>query len=149
MTLRALNAIFFSCLFCLISWVFTPPAHALTKIKLDNLFYEDCPAEFARGNVTSTGNTGAANCFIVKGKAKNSTRNTVYDADIFGRIYDANGNTIFENRSRLGSIPEVPPGISDFQVRISVAATQPLPLQLKNFKASGFSARVRPVFTER
>jgi hypothetical protein len=63
--------------------------------------------------------------------------------DIFGRIFDANDNPVMQNRGRLGGIPEVLPGESDFEIRISVAANQPEPLKLKQFKASGFSAVVR------
>jgi hypothetical protein len=122
--------------------VFTPSALALTKIKLSDLSYKDCPAELAKGAVISSG-SAAANCFIVTGKAENGTYKTVYDADIFGRIYDANNDPILQNRTRLGSIPEVPPGISNFELRISVPVNQPTPLQLKQFKASGFSGQVR------
>jgi len=48
-----------------------------------------------------------------------------------------------QNRTRLGSITEVPPGVSDFELRISVPANQPTPPKLKQFKAAGFSAQVR------
>ncbi len=48
-----------------------------------------------------------------------------------------------QNRTRLGSIEEVPPGISDFELRISVSANQPTPLQLEQFKAAGFTGVVR------
>lgn len=91
----------------------------------------------------TSGTTMAANCFIVTGKAENGTYKTVYDADIFGRIYDANNDSVMQNRNRLGSIQEIPPGVSDFELRISVPANQPLPLKLKQFKAAGFSAQVR------
>ncbi len=142
MFLRSLTVMFFSCLLGLFSWVFTEPAIALTQIKLFDLTYEECPAEIGKGAVTS-GTTMAANCFLVTGKAENSTHKTVYDADIFGRIYDANNDPVMQNRTRLGSIPEVPPGISDFELRISVAANQPTPLKLKQFKGAGFGAQVR------
>ncbi|HYX14855.1 MAG TPA: biotin carboxylase, partial [Nostoc sp.] len=82
-------------------------------------------------------------CFLVIGKAENGTYKTVYDADIFGRIYDANNDSVMQNRTRLGSIAEVPAGISDFELRISVPANQPTPLKLKQFKAAGFSGQVR------
>ena len=137
-----INVIVISFLTLLQLWVFTPPAIALTQVKLFDISYQDCPAELAAGSVISSG-SAAANCFIVTGKAENATYKTVYDADIFGRIYDANNNPVMQNRTRLGSIPEVPPGISDFEIRISVAANQPEPLQLKQFKASGFSGQVR------
>ncbi len=142
MLLRSLTVIFFSFLIGVLSWVFTPPAVAMTQIKLFDISYKECPPEMAKGAVTS-GTTMAANCFLVTGKAENSTNKTVYDADIFGRIYDANNDPAMQNRNRLGSIAEVPPGVSDFELRISVPANQPTPLKLKQFKAAGFSAKVR------
>jgi hypothetical protein len=142
MRLRSLTIIVLSCVIGVVSWVLTPPADALTQIKLSHLSYNECPEELAKGAVTS-GTTMSANCFIVSGKAENPTNKTVYDADIFGRIYDANNDSVMQNRTRLGSIAEIPPGVSDFELRISVPANQPLPLKLKQFKAAGFSAQVR------
>lgn len=139
---RQIKVIFISCLISVFLWIFTPPAVALTQIKLFDITYKDCPPELAEGAVISSG-SGAANCFIVTGKAENGTYKTVYDADIFGRIYDANNDPILQNRTRLGSIAEIPPGISDFELRISVPANQPTPLKLKQFKAAGFSGQVR------
>jgi hypothetical protein len=142
MRLRSLTVVFISCLITLLSWVITPPAVALTQIKLFDVSYKDCPPELAQGAVISSG-SAAANCFLVVGKAENGTNKTVYDADIFGRIYDANNDSVMQNRTRLGSITELPPGISDFELRISVPANQPTPLKLKQFKAAGFSGQVR------
>lgn len=142
MQLRSLTVIFISCLITFLSWVIVPPAVALTQIKLFDVSYKDCPPELAQGAVISSG-SAAANCFLVIGKAENGTNKTVYDADIFGRIYDANNDSVMQNRTRLGSITEVPPGISDFELRISVPANQPTPLKLKQFKAAGFSGQVR------
>ncbi|MBC1241660.1 hypothetical protein VF14_28500 [Nostoc linckia z18] len=142
MRLRSLTVVLISCFITLLSWVLTPPALALTQIRLFDISYQDCPPELAQGAVTSSG-SGAANCFIVIGKAENGTKKTVYDADIYGRIYDANNDSVMQNRTRLGSIAEIPPGVSDFELRISVPANQPTPLKLKQFKAAGFSAPVR------
>lgn len=139
----SLLVVFLACLLGIITWISTPAALALTQIKLSNLSYHECSSELSQGAVTSGGSTMAANCFIVTGKAENPSNKSVYDADIFGRIYDANNNSVMENRTRLGSIAEVPPGTSNFELRISVPASQPLPLQLKQFKAAGFSAQVR------
>ncbi len=143
MRFRALAVVFVSCLFWLASWTVTPAAFALTQIKLLDLSYKSCPSELAQGNVTSGGSSLPAECFIVTGKAKNSSGKTVFDADVYGRIYDANNNPVLQNRSRVGSIAEVPPGVSDFEIRITVPANQPTPLKLKQFKASGFSGKVR------
>ncbi len=131
-----------ACFLTLLTGLATPPAWALTQIKLFDLSYGDCPSELAQGAVDS-GSSMAAHCFMITGKAKNTSGKTVVNADIYGRVYDANGNSVMPNRSRLGAIDEVPPGVSDFQLRISVPANQPTPLILKQFKASGFTGTVR------
>jgi hypothetical protein len=118
------------------------PALAVTQIMLSDLDYKECPAEIARGLVVS-GSSQEANCFLITGKATNPTNKLIYNADVFGRIYDANNNPVMQNRTRLGSIGDVPPGESAFELRISVAANQPTPLKLEQFKASGFAGRVR------
>lgn len=128
-------------LWVLTSWV-TPPALALTQIRLFDLSYHECPRELAQGAVTS-GSAMTAHCFLVTGKAENTSGKPVVNADIFGRIYDANNDSVMQNRTRLGSIEEVPPGISDFELRISVPANQPTPLKLEQFKAAGFVGKVR------
>lgn len=136
------SAIALTCCIWLASLGWSPLASAVTPIELFNLDYKGCPEALSEGLMVS-GSSAEANCFIVYGKAKNATNKTVYDADIFGRIYDANNNPVMQNRTRLGAIDEVPPGVSDFELRISVAANQPTPLKLQQFKASGFSGRVR------
>ncbi|WP_199247917.1 hypothetical protein [[Phormidium] sp. ETS-05] len=141
-------AVALSLLIAAASWFYAPSALALTEIKLFDLAYNNCPPELAEGAVTSGGNSLAANCFIITGKAENPSNKTVYDADIFGRIYDANNNNILPNRTRLGNIEVVPPGVSNFELRISVAANLPTPLSLKNFKARGFAGNVSPLFPE-
>jgi hypothetical protein len=127
----------------LCSWMITPAALALVQVKLTDLSYHECPAELAQGAITAGGTSMAANCYIVTGKAINPSGKPIVNADIFGRIYDANDNSVLQNRTRVGSIDEIPPGTSDFEFRISVPANQPTPLKLKQFKASGFTGTVR------
>lgn len=138
-----LAIVFMTSFFTLFSFLISPSAEALTQIKITDVSYHDCPAELAKGAVTSGGVSQVANCFIVTGKAINGTKKPVYDADVFGRIYDANGDSVMQNRTRIGAIEEVPVGESNFEFRISVPANQPTPLQLKQFKAAGFSGMVR------
>jgi len=145
MRLRFLAALLISISLWLSSWIIAPPAAAITSIKLSNLSYEPCAGDDAAGSVSS-GDLRPTSCYTIKGKAKNISGKTVVDADVFGRIYDADDNSTFENRGRIGSIEEVPPGISDFEFRVSVPANLPTPLKLKNFKASGFAERVRPYY---
>jgi hypothetical protein len=128
---------------CCMSVVFSPIAEAVTPIRLFDLGYTECPAELAEGAVGSSETAMAAKCFLITGKAENKSGKPVIDADIFGRVYDANGNPVIQNRTRLGAIPEVPPGISEFEMQITVPEDMPTPLSLEQFKASGFSAKVR------
>lgn len=128
----------------LFSATFAPPATALVQIEIEDLSYEACPPEIGRGTVVSGGGTGqAASCYLISGKAVNSTSKLIYDADVFGRIYDANHNPVKQNRTRLGLIEEIPPGVTEFTIRTTVPANQPEPLQLEQFKASGFAGKVR------
>ncbi len=119
-----------------------PAAHAMTQIELKDITYRACPEEVGEGMVAS-GSLQKANCYLIEGTAVNNSGKPVLNADIFGRIYDANNNPVMQNRTRLGAIDEVPPGESPFEIRISVAANQPEPLKLEQFKASGFSGKVR------
>ncbi|KKD35932.1 FxLYD domain-containing protein [Limnoraphis robusta] len=139
---RIFPSVLLAGLISLLTWFWTPPALALIPVEIYDLGLKDCPAEFAEG-MTSSFSSQAANCYMITGKAKNTTGKYVVDADVFGRIYDANGNRVMENRTRLGSIPEVPPGVvTDFEIRISVPTNLKPPLSLKQFKASGFTARI-------
>ena len=50
---------------------------------------------------------------------------------------------MFQSRGRLGTLDRVSPGMSDFEIRITVSSSQPTPLRLEKFKATGFGSRVR------
>ena len=121
-----------------------PVAHALTQIELKDLVAQACPADAAYAeNLTTSGSSQEATCYLIKGTAVNSSGRDVADADIFGRIYDAEDNPVMKNRFRLGGIEYVPVGESAFSFRISVPSVQPAPLRLEQFKASGFASKVR------
>ena len=135
-------AVSIACLVWLAGFAIAPAAWALTQIPLSDISYHECPADLAEGAITA-GSSMPANCFIVTGKAENKTGKPIHNADIFGRILDANDDPVIQNRTRLGSIDEVPPGFSTFELRISVPVNQPTPLKLKQFKASGFTGTVR------
>lgn len=142
MQIKTLTVFFLSLTIWLGSWIFPPSAVALTQIKLYDISYQECSQDVAQGAVTSGGTTRPANCFVITGKADNPSGKVVYDADVYGRIYDADNNPILENRTRVGAIEELPPGTSNFELRISVPSNMPTPLKLKQFKASGFSSSV-------
>ncbi|NEO58566.1 MAG: hypothetical protein F6K54_39255 [Okeania sp. SIO3B5] len=126
----------------IVACLWTSPAWAAIPVQLYDLEYHQCPSNLEKGMISS-GSSMAANCFIIAGKAKNTTDKILYDADVYGRIYDADNNNVMQNRTRLGSIEKVPPGVTDFEIRVSVPSNLPTPLRLKQFKSSGFSHKVR------
>ncbi|PSB27867.1 hypothetical protein [Stenomitos frigidus] len=143
MPFRAFATILATGLLWLLTTWSTPPALALTQIRLFDLSYHDCPAELVDEPVRSGVASIFPHCFIVTGKTENKSGKPVVNADIFGRIYDANNDSVMQNRTRLGAIDEVPPGLGTFELRISVPASQPTPLKLEQFKAAGFTGMVR------
>lgn len=132
--------------FLISSFILTPPAEALVPIRITDVSYKNCPPGVGEGSVTSGGTALPATCYLITGKTNNTSGKTLYDADVFGRIYDANGEPALQNRSRLGALPEVLPGVHDFELRISVPSNQPTPLKLEQFKATGFTSKVYPTF---
>jgi hypothetical protein len=140
--MRALAAVLLAGILWGMANFVAPEALAQTSVKLTDVVYRDCPADVAAGTV-NTNNSRSASCYLVSGKANNPTGKPVYDADVFGRVFDANGDPVFQNRGRLGTVEEIPPGISDFEIRITVSSSQPTPLRLEKFKATGFGSRVR------
>ena len=143
---RFLMVFFISISIFLSSCILPPSAEALVPIKITNVSYKECPAGVGEGSVTSGGSALPATCYLITGKTNNTSGKTVYDADVFGRVLDANNEPALQNRSRLGSLAEVPPGENDFELRISVPSNQPTPLKLKQFKATGFTSKVYPTF---
>ena len=140
---QSLSKIIISSLIAIITWFSSSPAWALISIQLSDLGYKDCPPSLSKG-ISNSGSLLGAKCFIITGKAKNTSNKTAYDADVYGRIYDANNNNAMQNRTRLGAIKKIPARTTtDFEIRISIPANLPTPLKLKSFKSSGFSSKVR------
>lgn len=131
-----------SLMLCLCTLVFSTAAWANVQIKLTNVIYEPCTGEAGKHMVLG-GGVMSAKCYMIKGEANNTSGKVVYNADIFGRIYDANGNDAMPERARLGAVEEIPAGKSDFEIMVAIPAEQPEPLELKQFKASGFAGKVR------
>jgi hypothetical protein len=127
---------------CICTLAFSTPAWATVQIKLTNVIYEPCTGDAGK-NMVLGGGVMSAKCYMIKGEANNPSGKVVYNADIFGRIYDANGNDAMPERARLGAVEEIPSGNSNFEIMVAIPAEQPEPLELKQFKASGFAGKVR------
>ncbi|XP_024539220.1 uncharacterized protein LOC9653685 [Selaginella moellendorffii] len=121
------------------------PAFADVKIALRNVEATRIPCP--EGQTTVTGGTSfKATCFRVTGEATNPASQPVYNADIFGRVYDAQGEPALDTTEnlRIDTLAEIPPGKSkvSFQITVSEEQAKLGPLELKNFKATGYLGKV-------
>mmetsp|Transcript_2733 Transcript_2733/g.9139 ORF Transcript_2733/g.9139 Transcript_2733/m.9139 type:complete len:189 (+) Transcript_2733:1-567(+) len=87
------------------------------------------------GGVPGSG-TYKANCIRLKFTAYNKSNEVVYNADVFGQVKDQANDDVLSS-GRIGSIKELQPGANETKVELTVGASQPLPLKLKNMKARG------------
>ncbi len=111
-------------------------------LQVSEVRLERCPAADI-GSQPDLSRPAGASCYALRGVVVNPTPRPVIDTDVFARILDASGEPVLPNRTRVGSIGDIPPGRSDFALRLAVPAGTPEPLTVRNAKARGFSAPVR------
>ena len=117
------------------------PAWA-AELQVSQVNLEPCPAEDV-GAQPELRRPSGASCYALRGTVLNPGRKPVVDTDVFALIVDSSGEPVLQNRTRVGSIGDVPPGSSSFALRLSVPAGTPGPLSFRNVKARGFNAPVR------
>ena len=117
------------------------PAWA-ADLQVRDVTLEPCPAADVGAQPELRTPTGAS-CYALRGVVTNPGRKPVVDTDVFALILDASGEPVLQNRTRVGSIGDVPPGDSSFALRLAVPMGTPGPLSFRNVKARGFSAPVR------
>lgn len=117
------------------------PAGA-ADLQVSQVSLEPCPVEDV-GAQPELRRPAGASCYALRGTVLNPGRKPAVDTDLFALIVDSSGEPVLQNRTRVGSIGDVPPGSSSFAVRLSVPAGTPGPLSFRNVKARGFSAPVR------
>lgn len=118
------------------------PAVWAAALSVSEVRLEPCPGADV-GSQAGRRGPGGASCYALRGVVENPGRRPVVDTDVFALILDASGEPVLPNRSRVGSIGDVPPGRSDFALRLAVPAGTPGPFQVSNVRARGFSAPVR------
>jgi len=111
-------------------------------LQVSEVRLERCPVDDI-GSQPDLSRPAGASCYALRGVVVNPTSRPVIDTDVFARILDASGEPVLPNRTRVGSIGDIPPGRSDFALRLAVPAGTPEPLTVRNPKARGFSAPVR------
>ena len=119
-----------------------PDLAAATDLKVSDVVLEPCPAGDSATQPQLARPSGAS-CWALRGVVMNPGSKPVIDTDVFGLILDASGEPVLPNRTRVGSIGDVPPGRSSFALRLAVPAGTPGPLGTRSVKARGFSAPVR------
>ncbi|WP_443081977.1 hypothetical protein [Synechococcus sp. BA-132 BA5] len=119
-----------------------PALAAATDLKVSEVVLEPCPASDL-GTQPELARPSGASCWALRGVVVNPGAKPVMDTDVFGLILDASGEPVLPNRTRVGSIGDVPPGRSSFALRLAVPAGTPGPLGTRSVKARGFSSPVR------
>ena len=125
----------------LLAPISAPPAWA-ADLQVSEVRLEPCPAEDA-GSQPELRRPSGASCYALRGLVSNPGRQPVVDTDVFALILDSSGEPVLPNRSRVGSIGDVPPGDSEFALRLAVPAGTPGPFVVRNARARGFKAPVR------
>lgn len=120
----------------------TPAPAWATDLQVKLISLEPCPAADAAAQSDLRRPIGAS-CWALRATVENPGRQAVVDTDMFGRVVDASGESVLPNRTRLGSIGDVPPGESEVSLRLSVPAGTAGPLQVGQLRARGFRAPVR------
>lgn len=126
----------------LILWQLLPASAMAAELQVGQVLLEPCPSSDP-GSQSGLRRPAGASCYALRGEVLNPGRQTVVDTDVFALILDASGEPVLPNRSRVGSIGDVPPGRSDFALRLAVPAGTPGPFKVSKVRARGFSAPVR------
>jgi hypothetical protein len=119
-----------------------PAAANAAELRVSEVTLEPCPPSDVAAQPDQNRST-SARCYALRGMVENPGRQPVVDTDVFARILDASGEPVLQNRTRVGSIGDVPPGRSPFALRLAVPAGTPDPLGFTSVKARGFSSPVR------
>ena len=112
------------------------------ELKLSGVVLEPCSVDDP-GNQPDFKRPMGASCYVLSGNVDNPGSRAVVDTDVYARILDASGEPVLQNRTRVGSIGDIEPGLQSFALRLSVPAGTPGPFEVRNPRARGFNAPVR------
>jgi hypothetical protein len=140
--LRTVLALLLGVSLALVAWQWLPGQAAAADLQVSEVLLEPCPADDP-GSQSGMRRPAGASCYALRGVVTNPGRRPVVDTDVFARILDASGEPVLPNRTRVGSIGDVHPGVSPFALRLAVPAGTPGPFLVSKVRARGFSAPVR------
>jgi hypothetical protein len=139
--IRQLSGLVLALVLVIMPVVLPAPAWA-ADLQVAEVQLEPCPSDDVGAQPDRRGASGAS-CYALRGLVNNPGRQTVVDTDLFALILDASGEPVLQNRTRVGSIGDVPPGETPFAVRLAVPRGTPGPLIVRQVKARGFKSPVR------
>ncbi len=123
-------------------WLGIPALALALEMPVSDVTIAPCPLQDI-GSQPEQRRPSGASCYALRGQVNNSSSRTMRDTDVFALILDASGEPVLPNRTRLGSIGDVPPGQSPFALRLAVPAGTPGPFTVRSAKARGFNSPVR------
>ena len=112
------------------------------QLRVEQVRLAPCPSGDA-GSQPSGRREVEASCYALRGEVVNPNAQAMVDTDVFAIILDSSGEPVLPNRTRVGSIGDVPPGRSSFALRLAVPPGTPGPVRVGQVKARGFNAPVR------
>ena len=118
-------------LLLLLSFSLIPSAEAL-ELQLNQLNLAICDTADPASKQPKGYRSG---CYILAGEITNTAKSAIKDVDVFAFIYDASGEEVLPNRPRIGSINNVPVGVSQFSVRVPIPSFAIPPFTIKKAKA--------------
>ena len=118
-------------LLLLLSLSFTSTVEAL-ELQLNQLNLSICDTADPASKQPKGYRSG---CYILDGEITNTAKSTIKDVDVFAFIYDASGEEVLPKRPRIGSINNVPVGVSQFSVRVPIPSFAIPPFVIKKAKA--------------
>ena len=121
-------AIFF---ILLLSFALVPYVEAV-ELKLSQLDLVKCDTADPASKQPKGYRSG---CYVLDGEISSNAKSTIKDVDVFAFIYDASDEEVLPNRPRIGSINNVPVGVSKFSVRVPIPSFAIPPFTIKKAKA--------------
>ena len=117
----------------LVSFLFILPFDvSAAELKLSGLGLVNCETADPASKQPKGYRSG---CYILNGEISSDAKSTIKDVDVFAFIYDASDEEVLPNRPRIGSINNVPAGVSRFSVRVPIPSFAIPPFTIKNPKA--------------
>jgi hypothetical protein len=90
-------------------WLGVPAKALALEMRVSEVTIAPCPLQDV-GSQPEQRRPSGASCYALRGQVSNNSSRTMRDTDVFALILDASGEPVLPNRTRLGSIGDIPSG---------------------------------------